>query len=235
MQKITIKKGWKVTIQDGVILIDDNKEAYEKNSFEIGQVIAYKKSSVRQLFLYAGIFDDGRVLQYESIGDIGVGDKAEYYELATPEETSQFFADLEENTGKVWDAEKCELAEKLKRISMPNSIEIYKLSHSGVFGDGLFIKFGNNRLLGFCDEYFIVTQKNKCVIDKVQCELIPCKIDDLKPGDTVFNGDDCGRLSNYAKYMGDNCEVYINQVDMPDKKIYTESDVYYKVVAVENE
>lgn len=75
-------------------------------------------------------------------------------------------------------------------IKVPESIGIFKVNqpvNRDRYGDGLLIGFNNNKqMLGFdtTDNIYVVSQRGN--LTRIDCDLILCKKNDLKIGDTVY-------------------------------------------------
>lgn len=137
---------------------------------------------------------------------------------STPEEKQRLFTALAKE-GKRWNAETLEL-EDILRVS--ENIKIYQLdclNNQLMHGDRLRIGFNNNtQLLGYDLGVYSVS-KAIPAIKEVQCELIPCKREDLKAGDTAFSHlvNNASELAGYCKilgsskgaYISDNCSVMV--------------------------
>mgnify|MGYP006932065240 FL=1 len=133
-------------------------------------------------------------------------------------------------------------------ILVPESIGICKLKGEYMRdfsnGDGLYIRFNDTQVLGFCDGKYRcdVISKDFFLSDwyeKVQCKLIPCNREDLKAGDTAFavnpNFEDINYedLSNYCKVMSKDDVCFIDSCKDVRIKAWDAVGInWYKVVLV---
>ena len=128
---------------------------------------------------------------------------------------------------------------KFKRgdiLRVPESIKIYQ-TNSCNHGDGLFINFNKKQFLGVNARSYVVDAPLMPLVNcsRIQCELIPCKREDLKAGDTAFASyvDDYFDLSNYCKILGSEYVAYISPGE--DAKVSGWINVeliWYKVVPI---
>ena len=157
-----------------------------------------------------------------------------------PEERQLLFTALAKE-GKRWNAETLEIEDILR---VPESIKIYQTDPVN-YGDGLFIKFNKKQFLGAHLNSYIVDAPliPGVVYIPIQCELIPCKREDLKAGDTAFTLPRQGSrelkeelliLDNYCKIINSHFFVYvINERDV-ESNGYSGHYYYswYKVVPI---
>lgn len=108
-------------------------------------------------------------------------------------------------------------------------------------GDGLYIRFNEAQVLGFCDGKYRcdVISKDFFLSDwyeKVQCKLIPCNREDLIAGDTAYHAFSSTpsflNRVQYCKIIDENCHAFANlsnSIIAESGKPYSH---WYKVVLV---
>ena len=131
------------------------------------------------------------------------------FDFATHEEQQILFESLAKE-GKKWNAEKLCIEDIEKDILVPESIRLYQPNKGR---SDLFIGFGNNQMLGVYNGVYIVRVNDKDLPCKpVQCKLTPCKIEELKEGDTIYaipgTCEDLSYLTNYYKVLTDDYYVH---------------------------
>ena len=239
MQEITIPEGHKATILGGTIRIEPIEKVQEPK-FKRGDIIRWEGLGVFTGFIL-GVSDCIDCYKcYDPIND-----KSPYcpnschksmLRLATPEE-QQILFDALAKEGKYWDAEALEVKDFIK---VPESIGIYKDElQLDAFGDGLFIGFNENKqVLGSYDGLYTVD-----IIDdyfnKVQCYLQPCKMEDLKAGDTAFFSptfrpaeDITSDLGRYVKVIGKYNYKTNKSGEIVQERNHTEW--WYKLIPINN-
>lgn len=159
--------------------------------------------------------------------------------LATDSEKQLLFSALAKQ-GKYWDAEALEVKDFLK---VPESVGIYKVNvpnREVLDGDGLYISFGTNQLLGFESDSYSV-QKKKRYHNKVNCYLQPITYEDIRMGDTIlfsYSENSKCELHQYAKVLYPNNGVGVasiaNEMCISTNHIKKDSQcTYYKLIPIQ--
>lgn len=159
--------------------------------------------------------------------------------LATDSEKKLLFSALAKE-GKYWDADALEVKEYLK---VPENIGIYKVNvpnREVLDGDGLYISFGTNQLLGFESDSYSV-QKKKRYHNKVNCYLQPITYEDIRMGDTIlfsYSENSKCELHQYAKVLYPNNGVGVasiaNEMCISTNHIKKDSQcTYYKLIPIQ--
>lgn len=106
--------------------------------------------------------------------------------LATPKEQQILFTALAKD-GKRWNTETLELEDILK---VPENIKLYQPKKND---DQIYIGFEHRQMLGvgqmlgvYNGAWHVMINDKDVPCEPIQCELIPCKREDLKVGDTAF-------------------------------------------------
>jgi len=136
-------------------------------------------------------------------------------------------------------AELYDAAERIERLvdslteeeSIPCPIQMAKSSRYG--GDGLSIPFPDGRRCLYYNylDYMVSGFDKQYLVD---CVLIPCKREDLKPGDTAFRtsltveDEDFNELFYYCKIKNNNRYACIDDGSTADLDI--DYEYWYKVV-----
>lgn len=248
MKQINIK----VDVPDGFVLdkIETEGETIvafvkEKERFKRGDVIS--GDGWVCIFKYAGVYNEAWYFACLEVNteDLYITNKLhcgyieDFTRLATPSEAQLLFDALAKE-GKKWNPETLQIEEIEKDILVPESIGIYRCREDfGTDGDGLYLAFNNNtQLLNYNSKY-----KTWCVFplhsgyEKVQCKLTPCKLEDLRAGDTFlmkeilqYVEDILYNPSEYVKSMtaranefawiDEDTDVILSKMDDSHKQLY---------------
>lgn len=128
-----------------------------------------------------------------------------------------------------------------KPLLVPESVKIYKrkIGDPRHYGDGLFVGFGENQVLGFKNGNYHVDVDGFGLYKEVpRCQLTPCKREDLKAGDTAFFSismplvNDMNNLFFYCKILCESEFVHIvgdKEIESGSRKDFT----WYKLTPIE--
>lgn len=224
-----------VNYEDGIITAE-----YEPvRKFKRGDIIADKCGLRVRVYIFDRYCGKDRCFAFCELALYGTLDTkcltsmeiCDDFTLATESEKQLLF-DALRREGKRWNDKTLEVEDI---ILVPENIGIYR-NDAGK----LVIRFNNeNQVLSFFNEIYIVLPFNSTCYERVQCELIPCKRENLEAGDTALRA---GRLNceknnsesflcNYRKILSNKTSVFISE----DQSVIVSelpSPVWYKLVPI---
>lgn len=211
MQEIKIPEGCKASIdfEKRVVVIESEKLEFKKGDVVVSDewiILLDRISSDGKCYRVASYDTEYGILNFEQSKGCYTGFVKEVRGLATPSEAQLLFDALAKE-GKKWNPTAMQIEDIEKDILVPESIGIYRCREDfGVDGDGLYIGFNNyTQLLTYYFNYNVwATTPLHSGYKRVQCKLTPCKLEDLKAGDTVYIGADKNAIDNYYKFLGDS-------------------------------
>lgn len=246
------KEGWKVSVDNGIIIVENGEE---KKEFNMGDIVYcdYGGLGNKSITIHRSVGYNNENHDYCSFyiksGSLYIkhiyaefsGYINDIKRLATEQEKQLLFDALAKD-GKRWNEDTKELEDIEKRILVPECINIYRYNGYSMDDDGdkLLISFNNNnQLLGYCNGYHCVTINSHNHYELVQCELIPCKRGDLNAGDTAFSVNHIfntnikfDNLNDFCKIIDKDTVSYIKDKTLLCENWDNENNKWYKVVPI---
>lgn len=215
MQEIKIPDGCKASIdfEKRVVVIEGEKPKFKRGDIIFASdhnkynelIFIYKKYELDDMGLNGyNYFVQFNMIHEELYFDNNLSSNWKEIRLATPTEQQLLFDALAKD-GKKWNETTLQIEDIQKDILVPDSIGLYKQNaYNG--GDGILIGFNDNKqLLAFNTETEQWVVKSNKYSTRVQCQLTPCKREDLKSGDTAFFSEtsllDNSMLSDLGRYV----------------------------------